>query len=64
LESFAFDAAIRALDKQERVLDELRARTGLLLMMGARYSAGWCTTCNASGRATTPRCIDCSDDLV
>ncbi len=31
LEDFAFDAAIRALDKQEGVLDELRSRTGLLL---------------------------------
>jgi hypothetical protein len=31
LESIAFDEAVRALDKQEKVLEELRARTGLLL---------------------------------
>jgi hypothetical protein len=31
LASVAFDAATRALDKQERVLEELRSRTGLLL---------------------------------
>lgn len=31
LAAIAFDAATRALDKQERVLEELRSRTGLLL---------------------------------
>lgn len=31
LETVAFEAATRALDKQERVLEELRSRTGLLL---------------------------------
>jgi hypothetical protein len=31
LEQIAYDNAIRALDKQERVLEELRARTGVLL---------------------------------
>jgi len=31
LEQIAYDAALRSLDKQERVLDELRARTGLVL---------------------------------
>jgi hypothetical protein len=27
----AYDASLRSLDKQEQVLDELRARTGLLI---------------------------------
>jgi hypothetical protein len=31
LERLAYEAAQRALDKQERLLDELRNRTGLLL---------------------------------
>jgi len=31
LERLAYDTALRALDKQERVLEELRARTGVLL---------------------------------
>lgn len=31
LAEIAFESAVRALDKQERVLEELRARTGLLL---------------------------------
>lgn len=31
LEQIAYDNAIRALDKQEKVLEELRARTGVLL---------------------------------
>lgn len=31
LEQIAYDNAIRALDKQERMLEELRARTGVLL---------------------------------
>jgi hypothetical protein len=31
LEQLAFDASMRSLDKQERLLEELRARTGLLL---------------------------------
>lgn len=31
LEQIAYDNAMRALDKQERVLEELRARTGVLL---------------------------------
>lgn len=31
LATIAFDAATRALDKQERVLEELRSRTGVLL---------------------------------
>lgn len=30
-ERLAFEAALRALDKQERVLEELRARTGVLV---------------------------------
>lgn len=31
LERIAYETAIRALDKQEKVLEELRARTGILL---------------------------------
>jgi hypothetical protein len=31
LERIAYDSAVRALDKQEKVLEELRARTGILL---------------------------------
>lgn len=31
LETLAYEAALRSLDKQEQVLNELRARTGLLL---------------------------------
>jgi hypothetical protein len=31
LERIAYEAAVRALDKQEKVLEELRARTGILL---------------------------------
>jgi hypothetical protein len=31
LARLAFEASVRSLDKQERLLDELRARTGLLL---------------------------------
>jgi hypothetical protein len=31
LEQIAYDNALRALDKQERVLEEIRARTGVLL---------------------------------
>ena len=31
LAQLAFEASLRSLDKQERLLDELRARTGLLL---------------------------------
>ena len=31
LERIAFESAVRALDKQEKVLEELRARTGILL---------------------------------
>jgi hypothetical protein len=31
LEKLAYDEALRALDKQERLLEELRARTGMLL---------------------------------
>jgi hypothetical protein len=31
LATLAYEAALRSLDKQEKVLDELRARTGLLL---------------------------------
>lgn len=31
LEKLAYDAALRALDKQERLVEELRARTGLVL---------------------------------
>jgi hypothetical protein len=31
LERLAYEAALRALDKQERVLEELRARTGVLI---------------------------------
>jgi hypothetical protein len=31
LEKLAYDSALRALDKQEKVLEELRARTGILL---------------------------------
>ncbi len=35
LASLAFDASLRALDKQERLLEELRARTGVLLAASA-----------------------------
>ncbi|HET8606611.1 MAG TPA: hypothetical protein VFL66_06220 [Gaiellaceae bacterium] len=31
LERLAYDAALRSLDKQERLLDEIRARTGVLV---------------------------------
>jgi hypothetical protein len=31
LEQIAYDSALRALDKQEKLLEELRARTGILL---------------------------------
>lgn len=31
LEQIAYESAVRALDKQERVVEELRARTGILL---------------------------------
>jgi hypothetical protein len=31
LESIAYETAVRALDKQEKLLEELRARTGILL---------------------------------
>ena len=31
LERLAYESAVRALDKQERVLEELRSRTGILL---------------------------------
>jgi hypothetical protein len=31
LERIAYESAVRALDKQEKVLEELRARTGVLL---------------------------------
>ncbi len=31
LERIAYESAVRALDKQEKVLEELRARTGILL---------------------------------
>jgi hypothetical protein len=31
LERLAYDAALRALDKQERLVEELRARTRVLL---------------------------------
>jgi hypothetical protein len=31
LERIAYESAVRALDKQETVLEELRARTGVLL---------------------------------
>jgi hypothetical protein len=31
LETVAYDSALRSLDEQERVVDELRARTGLVL---------------------------------
>jgi len=34
-ERLAYDAAVRALDKQERLLEELRARTGTLLAASA-----------------------------
>jgi hypothetical protein len=34
-ERLAFDAALRALDKQETLLDELRSRTGALLAASA-----------------------------
>jgi hypothetical protein len=34
-ERLAYDAALRALDKQESVLDELRSRTGVLLAASA-----------------------------
>src|SRR4051794_32524508 len=34
-ERLAFDAALRALDKQEALLDELRSRTGALLAASA-----------------------------
>ena len=39
LERLAHDTALRALDKQERVLEELRARTGGLLA-AASLTAG------------------------
>ena len=35
LERFAFDLSVRALERQERVVEELRARTGTLLAAGA-----------------------------
>lgn len=35
LEQLAYDASLRALDKQERLLEELRARTGILLAASA-----------------------------
>jgi len=35
LERLAYDAALRALDKQEALLDELRGRTGILLAASA-----------------------------
>jgi hypothetical protein len=34
-ERLAFEAAQRALDKQERLLEELRSRTGLLLAVAS-----------------------------
>jgi hypothetical protein len=38
-EQLAFEAALRALDKQERVLEELRARTGVLLAASSLAAA-------------------------
>jgi hypothetical protein len=35
LERLAFDLSVRALERQERVVEELRARTGTLLAAGA-----------------------------
>lgn len=35
LESLAFDLSLRALGQQEKVLEELRARTGTLLTAAA-----------------------------
>jgi hypothetical protein len=35
LERLAFDLSLRALERQERVVEELRARTGTLLAAGA-----------------------------
>jgi hypothetical protein len=48
LAEIAYDASLRRLDKQERLLDDLRARTGLLLAAASlaatplrlRYSLG------------------------
>ena len=34
-ERLAYEAALRALDKQERLIDELRSRTGLLLAVAS-----------------------------
>ena len=39
LATIAFDAATRALDKQERVLEELRSRTGVLLAASSLAAA-------------------------
>jgi hypothetical protein len=39
LEQLAFDAATRALDKQEAVLEEIRARTGALVASSAVVTA-------------------------
>lgn len=39
LAKIAFDAATRALDKQERVLEELRSRTGVLLAASSLAAA-------------------------
>jgi hypothetical protein len=39
LEQLAFDAAVRALDKQEAVLEEIRARTGALVASSAVVTA-------------------------
>lgn len=61
LEQLAFDAAQRALDKQERLLEEVRARTGVLLaaaslaasFLGTRAfedpSPGWLTALALAG---------------
>lgn len=39
LATIAFDAGTRALDKQERVLEELRSRTGVLLAVSSLAAA-------------------------
>lgn len=55
LERLAYEAALRALDKQERLVEELRARTGLILaassvtasLVGRRGIADYGTTAPA-----------------
>lgn len=50
-EQLAYEAALRSLDKQERLLEELRARTGVLL--AASSIAASPTTWTASSSRIT-----------